>query len=94
MSGPSLNVQVIRVRYAPGASSKPHSHACPVVVYVLDGAIRSQVRGQAAATYAAGESFYEAPNGVHQISANASATQPATFLAYFVCDGAHTEGKQ
>jgi hypothetical protein len=34
----------------------------------------------------ASESFYEAPNGVHQVSANASDRAPAKFLAYFVCD--------
>jgi hypothetical protein len=26
------------------------------------------------------------PNGVHAVSANASATKPARFLAYFTCD--------
>jgi quercetin dioxygenase-like cupin family protein len=36
--------------------------------------------------YRAGDSFYEAPNGRHLISANASQTEPATFLATFVCD--------
>ena len=29
---------------------------------------------------------YEAPNGVHEVSANASHTMPAKFVAYFVCD--------
>jgi hypothetical protein len=33
-----------------------------------------------------GESFYEVPHGVHLVSANAGQTEPATFIAYFVCD--------
>jgi len=33
-----------------------------------------------------GESFFEPANGVHLISANASRTAPAKFLAYFLCD--------
>src|SRR6267154_1576636 len=38
------------------------------------------------AIYRAGESFYEAPNGVHLISANASDKEPVRFLASFTCD--------
>jgi hypothetical protein len=34
----------------------------------------------------AGESFHEAPNGVHLVSANASSTKPAKFVAYLICD--------
>ena len=84
--GPQVTAQVVDVTYAPGASSTPHSHPCPVVVYVVSGALRSQVRGEAPRTYGPGSSFYEAPNGVHQVSANASRTQPAHFIAFFVCD--------
>jgi hypothetical protein len=28
----------------------------------------------------------EAPNGVHRVSANASQTEPAKLIAFFVCD--------
>jgi quercetin dioxygenase-like cupin family protein len=45
-----------------------------------------QVKGGAESIYRAGDSFYEEPNGVHLVSANASATEPAVFLAYFICD--------
>ena len=87
LEGGHLSVKLVEVTYAPGDSSPPHSHPCPVVGHVAEGAIRSQVRGEPESTYTAGQSFYEAPNGVHQISANASRTEPATLLAYFVCDG-------
>jgi quercetin dioxygenase-like cupin family protein len=57
-----------------------------VVGYVIEGALRTQVKGQPDTVYRAGESFYEEPNGVHLISANASRERPVRFLAYFTCD--------
>jgi len=86
MDGGHLKATVVEVNYGPGESSAPHSHPCPVIGYVLAGTLRTQVRGEAAAVYKPGESFYEAANGVHAVSANASATEPAKFVAFFVCD--------
>jgi len=86
LDGDHLKATVVEVTYAPGESDPPHSHPCPVMVYVIEGSYRSQVKGQPEAIYHSGESFYEPPNGVHQISANASDKLPAKFLAYFVCD--------
>jgi len=84
--GGHLNVTVVEVTYGPGESSPPHSHPCAVVGYVIHGALRTRVQGEAEAVYKAGESFYEAPDGVHLVAANASAKTPVKFLAYFVCD--------
>ena len=86
LNGDNLSVTIVEVNYGPGESSAPHSHPCPVIGYIVEGALRFQVKGQAEAVYKAGESFYEAANGVHQVSANASDKQPAKLLAYFVCD--------
>lgn len=92
LNGDSLSLQMVRVHYGPGESSQPHSHPCPVAGYVLEGSVRMQVQAPGATSpgrvtiYHKGESFYEAPNGRHLISANASQSQPATFLATFVCD--------
>jgi quercetin dioxygenase-like cupin family protein len=86
LRGDRLNAHLVEVAYAPGESSKAHTHPCPVVGYVLSGALRMQVKGEPEAIYHAGQSFYEAPNGVHAVSANASQTEPARFLAFFVCD--------
>jgi quercetin dioxygenase-like cupin family protein len=57
-----------------------------VIGYVVTGAFRTQVQGEPEAVYQAGQSFYEAPNGVHLISANASDKEPVRFLATFTCD--------
>jgi quercetin dioxygenase-like cupin family protein len=86
LDGTHLKVTVVEVVYAPGGASKPHTHACPVVGYIAQGAIRYQVKGEAETIYKAGDSFYEAANGVHQVSANASSTEPAKLIAYFLCD--------
>ena len=86
MKGDDLKITVLEVTYAPAAASPAHSHPCPVVAYVVSGAIRSQVQGEPEAVYRVGESFFEPANGVHLISANASRTAPAKFLAYFLCD--------
>lgn len=82
----NLKVTVVEVTYGPGESSPPHSHPCPVIGYVVQGALRMKVRGGAEKIYKSGAGFYEAPSGIHELSANASQTRPARFVAYFVCD--------
>jgi quercetin dioxygenase-like cupin family protein len=86
LDGAHLKTTLVEVNYGPGEASPPHSHPCAVVGYVVEGAIRTQVEGEAEHTYEAGGTFYEPPNGVHAVSANASATRPAKLVAYFVCD--------
>ena len=86
MNGRGLRVTVLEVMYGPGDSSRPHRHPCAVVGFVIAGALRSRVQGAPEALYRAGESFYEAPNAVHLVSANASDRDPVRFLAYFTCD--------
>jgi quercetin dioxygenase-like cupin family protein len=87
LDGSHLKATVVEVNYAPGEADKPHSHPCTVIGYVAQGAIRFQVKGGAPeAVYKAGESFYEPPNGVHQVSTNASDKEPARVIALFVCD--------
>jgi quercetin dioxygenase-like cupin family protein len=86
MDGAHLKVTLVEVTYGPAESSKPHSHPCPVIGYVIEGAFRTQVRGEKEVVYTAGQSFYEAANGAHVVSANASADKPVRFLAYFTCD--------
>lgn len=86
LDGKNLRASVVEVTYEPGGSSPSHSHPCPVLVYVIEGAIRTQVKGEPAAIYRAGDTFFETAHGVHEVSANASDRAPAKFLAMFVCD--------
>jgi quercetin dioxygenase-like cupin family protein len=86
LNGDQLKATLVEVRDGPGEASPPHSHPCAVIGYVVEGEIRTQVKGDSERTYKAGETFYEPPHGVHLVSANASSTEPAKLVAIFVCD--------
>ena len=72
------------VEYAPGGLDAAHRHNAYVFVYVLEGAVVMQVKGGKEVTLGPGQTFYESPEDVHTVSRNASTTQPAKFLAFFV----------
>jgi len=55
-----------------------------VFVYVLQGSIITQVKGGSPQTVHAGDVFYESPTDVHSVSRNASQTQPAKLLVFYV----------
>ena len=69
----------------PGAPpGRKHRHPGFVIGYVLEGQYSFAVNDQPAKVVKAGEMFFEsfdAPGEVHSTSGNASATQPAKFLA-------------
>jgi quercetin dioxygenase-like cupin family protein len=79
-------VLMLTVEYPPGGVSPAHRHNANTFVYVLEGAVVMQVAGGKEKTVKAGETFYESPSDVHSVSRNASATQPAKFLVFFVKD--------
>jgi len=75
-------VTVSHVDYAPGRVGAPHQHAGFVLAYVLEGKVVAKVSGQGPEkTYSVGEMFYEQPGAVHEVSRNASQTEPAKLLA-------------
>jgi quercetin dioxygenase-like cupin family protein len=86
LDGNNLKAVLLEIRYGPGEASPPHSHPCAVIGYVVEGSLRTEIQGKPEIIYTPGQSFYEAPNAAHLVSANASATEPAKFLAYFICD--------
>ena len=90
---PGKSMKGVLVEYGPGGSSPAHIHARSAFIYatVLEGAIRSQVNGGPARVFKVGENFYEKPGDRHEISANASETDPAKLLAVFVVDTNETE---
>src|ERR1700746_4221425 len=57
-----LKATLVEVNYGPGEASLPHSHPCAVIGYVVQGTLRTQVKGGPEVVYKAGETFYEAPN--------------------------------
>jgi quercetin dioxygenase-like cupin family protein len=75
-------VTVSYVDYAPGRVGAAHRHPGFVLAYVLEGAVVARISGQGEEkTYTAGQMFYEQPGATHEVSKNASQTQPARLLA-------------
>jgi quercetin dioxygenase-like cupin family protein len=74
-------VTVSEVPYPPGRVGQMHHHAGFVLAYVLEGNVVTKVSGQAAKVYKTGEMFYEPPGSTHEVSKNASNTEPAKLLA-------------
>ena len=77
-------IVVLEVRYPPGVKSASHRHNAHTVVYVLEGTVIMQVAGGERKTLTAGQVFYENPNDIHSVSMNASDTEPARILVYFL----------
>jgi quercetin dioxygenase-like cupin family protein len=75
-------VTVSHVDYPPGRVGAAHHHAGFVLAYVLEGAVVAKISGQGEEkTYTTGQMFYEQPGATHEVSKNASQTQPAKLLA-------------
>ena len=79
-------VLMVTVEYLAGGASLPHRHNAQVFVYVLEGRVRMQVEGSPTVTLGPGETFYEGPDDIHTISANASQTQSARILVFIIKD--------
>ncbi|WP_175921256.1 cupin domain-containing protein [Burkholderia latens] len=73
---------VATVDYAPGQASEPHRHLGSVFAVVSKGQVLSQVNGGPVRRYRAGEGWYEPPGSRHQVSRNASATEPAQLVVF------------
>src|SRR5262249_42616077 len=75
-------VTVSWVDYPPGRVGAAHHHAGFVLAYVLEGSVITKISGQGEEkTYTTGQMFYEQPGATHEVSKNASQTQPAKLLA-------------
>ena len=81
---PGKEAVVETVVLSPGEVVPAHRHDADVFAYVLEGSMITQVEGGKPQTVHAGEAFYESPTDVHIASRNASTTQPAKLLVFFV----------
>ena len=83
---PEREALMLTVEYQPRGSSLPHRHDAQVFVYVLEGAMTMQLDGKPPVTLRRGQTFYEGPNDIHRVSANASKTEPAKILVFMIKD--------
>src|SRR5262250_2666786 len=77
---------MITVEYPPGSVGPIHRHNAHAFVYLLEGSIVMQVKGGKEVTLKPGDTFYEGPDDVHTVGRNASKTEPAKFVVFFVKD--------
>ena len=84
--GPGKELSMIAVEYAPGEASPAHTHHAQALLYVLEGSIVMQVKGQAPVTLTPGQTWYEGPDDVHVVSRNASNSAPAKYLVFLLKD--------
>src|SRR5216683_1701015 len=83
---PGKEVLMITVEYPPGSVDPVHRHNAHAFVYVLEGSIVMQLKGEKEVTLKAGDTFYEGPDDVHTVGRNASKVEPAKFVVFFVKD--------
>jgi len=81
---PGEQTLMYTVDFPPGFSSPVHRHNAQVCVYLLEGSVVMQVRGQRELTLGPGQTFYEDPSDIHIVSRNASTTKPAKFLVFLI----------
>lgn len=83
---PVKTVTTAIVDFPPLAFTGPHRHTGVVTAFVLEGTLRSQMEGSAAAVYTTGQTWIEAPRALHLFAENPDASRPAKLLALFVTD--------
>ena len=74
------------VDYPHGNADPMHRHNAHGFIYVLEGSVVMQVKGGKQVTLGPGQTFYEGPDDVHEVGRNASNTQPAKLLVFFLKD--------
>ena len=81
---PGKEVTMLTVSYPPGGADPVHRHNAHAFVYVLEGSIVMQMKGDKEVTLHPGETFYEDPNGIHLVGRNASDKIPEKFVVFLV----------
>ena len=78
---PGHEVTMTTLDIPPGGGSVPHRHPTTHnFAYVLEGTYRIKLDDGPERVLTKGDIFYEAPNQLHAVSRNASATEPAKVL--------------
>lgn len=85
---PGRSIKGVLVEYAPGGGSPAHTHPPSALIYatVLQGSVRMRFNGGPVQIFTQGQNFTERPGDRHDLSENASDTEPAAILAVFVVE--------
>jgi quercetin dioxygenase-like cupin family protein len=74
------------VEYPPGAQTPYTRHNAHAFVYVLEGSIVMQLKGEKEVTLTPGQTFYEGPDDVDIVGRSANNSQPAKFVVFLAKD--------
>jgi quercetin dioxygenase-like cupin family protein len=77
-------VEVKQINFNPLQKTGLHRHPCDVVGCVTKGSIRFQVEGKTSQILNEGDAFFEPANCNVKHFDNDSATEPATFIAFYL----------
>jgi quercetin dioxygenase-like cupin family protein len=83
---PGKEVLMMTVEYPPGGADPVHRHYANAFVYVLEGSVVMQLKGEKEVTLTPGQTFYEGPDDIHVVGRNASKTKPAKFVVMLLKD--------
>ncbi len=81
---PTARLRASEIVMTPGETVPSHRHAGSVFVYVIDGAVRSQIDDGPVVLYHAGDGWFEPEGVVHTLAQNASDAEPARLLLVLV----------
>ena len=79
--------EAYRVKLPPGQPAGRHLHPCPVTGYVETGLIAFERDGHPVRELGPGDVFFEPPGETIRRFDNLSASEPATFIAFYLLSG-------
>ncbi|KFY16237.1 hypothetical protein V491_05381 [Pseudogymnoascus sp. VKM F-3775] len=86
-NAPGKSVLSYLISQPPNGSTPPHTHAGAFVsVYIISGYMLNGMNKEPMELLGPGDTFIEHPGCHHRLSDNASATEPASFIATLVID--------
>lgn len=86
LSVPGRQLIQVRVDFDPGYTSPWHTHPGEEIIYVIEGSIEYQVKGQSTKTYKAGEVLI-VPYGTPHLAKNVGTVNAAELATYVVEKG-------
>ena len=84
-------VPAVRIGFSPGQPTARHLHPMPVIGYVLSGEFIVQVEGGEPRRFRTGEVVYEPANTIIERYDNASSSEPAVLIAFYLSSEGQAE---
>jgi quercetin dioxygenase-like cupin family protein len=86
-NGVFTSVDVREIRFLPGQRGGRHLHPCTVLGYIVEGTAVYQIEGEPEQVLPAGSAFHEPAGAIIAEFANASNSEPMTFVAFYLLNG-------